>query len=223
MRKTLVLLTLLAIGTPAVLASSHGPLTWAGSYAGPGSIVTSFSFVPGNEAQATFVDNGAVVCEDTNGDGIYDSGRGGTCIPFANMGYDDSIYVVDALENENVAYQVCVDMNGDGVCGIDAANGTIGFCRDAIFFSHSSFTGGFDNPMYVDTPGLASQQAMCGGSGGFQGYVVILCAGAHQTFGDPDGHTHEATIGQVYTTFGASKPHGDYCGSPVAAKAYRVI
>lgn len=222
------ILTILTIGILAFTATTHaapGAGPWAASYAGPGSIVASFDLGgPNTEGSATFVDNGAIVCEDVDGDGIYEKGRGGTCISFAQFHATgmDSILVEDALAYRDVAFQVCVDANGDGVCGDGFFNDPFATgCRDIIYFSHSSFTGGYSNPMYM--PYWAEQHFYNCGYGGFPGYIVILCAGAHQTQGDPTGHTHEVTFGQTYLDWGGAWPSGDYCGAPTAVKAYQLI
>lgn len=230
MRLVPALLAIL-IGFSIAPASALGPEKWMGNYTGPGTVVASFGFIGStNEQQATFVDNGAIVCEDVNGDQVYEKSRGGTCIPFQQMDDGsarfDSILVEDALAHTDVAFQVCVDMNADNLCGSGVfANGLVGSgpCPDLILFSHSSSTGRFDNPMWVDHQAIVGQWASCTGGTGFAGYVVILCAGAHQVRSDPEAHTHEATFGQVYATFGGTPASGDYCGSPVAVKAYEVL
>lgn len=220
MRAILLALTLVALTTTAVSTSWHAPAEHHGGYVGPGTLVAAFSAAsPGAEASATFVDNGAVVCEDTDGDGTYDKGNGGLCIHFWEM-RGDSILVEDALAYRDVAFQVCVDANGDGICGSSAFSDPLGLsgCRDALVFSHNGFNGGFDNPMYL--PSFLEQAYwQCGGLG-FPGYIVIICAGAHQTFGDPDGHTHTVAFGQVYSTYEGTWPKGDYCGAPTDAKKY---
>lgn len=219
MRAILILLTLATLTTTAVSTSWPAPWEHHGGYVGPGTVVAAFSAVPGRDAAATFVDNGAVVCEDTNGDGTYDKGNGGLCIHFWEV-QGDSILVEDALAFRDVAFQLCVDANGDGICGSSNFSDPLGIngCRDEIVFSHNSFDGGFDNPMLIPRH-LENAFWMCGGVG-FPGYIVIICSGAHQTFGDADGHTHQVAFGQVYSTYGGTHPRGDYCGSPTDAKKY---
>lgn len=181
----------------------------AGTYVGAGSVVVSEN--TGSGLPPTLLDNGAVVCHDANGDGSPESGEGGLCIPFADLN-GDGILVKDESLGLRVAFQVCIDNNGDGVCG---GNGQEGFsepCGDAIFFSHESRTNGFHNPLWVPLQGFNPGCDV----GQFPGYIVIVCAGAHQT------HSHQVTQGTI-TSVPSGTGFGDFCGAPTAAKAYTIV
>jgi hypothetical protein len=215
-------------------------LTKVGAYEGAGVIVTNAG---GNGLAATILDNGAVVCDGVpDGNGVY-HGHGGACIPFGTLGmtttiigYDtngdpiygdvpnDSIYVHDdSVADDKIAFQVCIDNDGDGICG--GSGGSAGDpgagreCGDIIVFSHSTFGGANYNPLWVG--GMESHWQSCGGQG-FPGYIVITCAGAHINAGDNSSHAHQATTGSVSGVLTGGTPSGDFCGAPTAAKAYIV-
>ncbi|HEX2021828.1 MAG TPA: hypothetical protein VHH36_03895, partial [Candidatus Thermoplasmatota archaeon] len=141
------------------LAHGGGPAlaTWEGA----GTIVTSFNVIGG---PITVADNGAVACIDADDDGDHESGRGGACIAFEDVS-GDSLLVTDDEHGTDIAFQVCVDVNGDGICGLvgggDANGDGIpdvfadndgdgvpdGFnapCSDRLVFSHGS-GGDFSN------------------------------------------------------------------------------
>ena len=167
----------------------------------------------------TLVDNGAVVCHGLTGNGV-----GGGCLPFptpdptAEGGF---VGVVDDAAGDQVAFQVCIDNNGDGVCGGPATDPK---CRDQIFFSHAD-DGRFFNPL-----GPLPTSTLRGCADAFQGYVVLLCQGVHD---DPAAgpHTHRLTSGTIFAATQGSG-YGDFCGGngggtsggfvDAAAKAYRV-
>lgn len=201
------------------LAAVPGVLAAAGtySYEGPGVVVL-------DAQRATLADNGAVVCEDTDDDGVPDRGNGGVCIPFAELpdaasGASPAVSVVDDEVGDDVAFQVCVDNDGDGVCTFGLKETPVGTpteCFDEIRFSHGD---GFNvNPLAVPE-GFAFPG--CANNGGFPGLVVAICAGAHESASEGT-HTHEATAGTVTTTTTMDGSQGDYCGARSSAKAYVV-
>lgn len=191
------------------------------TYTGAGTVVTSLDYGTG---RVTALDNGAVVCRDANGDGFHESGQGGVCIPFGQLG-GDAVYVHDAnIPDSQLSFQVCIDNNGDGICSGNGENGAYnpGVCADRIYFSHSSF-GGNANPLYVNPVSTKNFHSTCN-RGGFPGYIVIVCAGVHNNRSGTAPHLHEATTGTVTPAFlGGNTGSGDYCGGLTAAKAYEVI
>ncbi|HEX9695143.1 MAG TPA: hypothetical protein VGB64_02375 [Actinomycetota bacterium] len=163
------------------------------------------------------VDNGTLVCEP--GTGI---GTGGACLDFTLGGF---VEVLDALNGHNVAFQVCIDNDGDGICVDDKFNSSP--CADRMFFSHDD-AGFFHNPL-----GPLPTSMSCGPTAsGWNGYVVFLCEGVHVTSNGSTGggtpHAHETTVANVSAT-GPLPPsgYGDFCGTagrqePVR-KPYTVI
>ena len=136
------------------------------------------------------VDRGIVICKST---GV---SIGGGCLPFSPA--DNSVRVLDDHIGLAVAFQVCIDNDGDGLCG-----GTRGTCADDLFFSHND-AGDFYNPLGPLPMGFKP-----GCSGGFPGYVVFLCQGIHfPRTGAP--HHHTPTKGTISGTTGGSG-FGDFC------------
>lgn len=181
----------------------------ASGYVGGGSFVVKTQ-------ASTLVDDGAVVCQGTAGDGI-----GGGCLPFG--GADGAfVGVRDDVAGDAVAFQVCIDNDGDGVCGGPVRDFR---CADQIFFSHAD-GGRFFNPL---GPLPTSFQRGCEAGAGFAGYVVILCTGTHED-AKTGAHEHPATTGAIHPATDGSG-YGDFCGgasggaapSPTVAKAYRVV
>lgn len=173
---SVVVLTLLVVGAPA--SEAH-------EYVGGGTTVVK-------GASSTLLDEGAVVC---NGE----TGEGGACIPFSDGG--SSIHVVDDTLGEDVAFQVCIDNDGNRACGGDPF---IGGCADTIVFSHDD-DGSFANPLAVSTgftPGCP---------GGYPGWVVFICDGVHDAGG---AHTHVPTHGTIETSTDPGEAGGDFCGGP---------
>lgn len=199
----LALLTVLFTAAPA----------FGEGYVGGGTIVAKSSVT------GTLVDDGAVVCQGTNGDGI-----GGGCLPFGATAADEVyIGVRDDEADKAVAFQVCIDNNGDGICGGPQNDPR---CFDQIFFSHAD-GGKFFNPL---GPLPTSFLPDCG-QGAFPGYVVLLCQGVHEDR-QTGPHTHDVSRGVIAFTPGGSG-YGDFCGgggsggasgkSDAVAKAYKVV
>ena len=183
----------------AVALSAFGSVP--GAQAGPSARYVSAGVAVARGNGSTVVDNGAVVCDDGNGVGV-----GGVCLPFSG---DDAVSVVDDELGESLAFQVCVDNNGDGLC---TTNDPDPSCADDIYFSHDD-AGNFFNPVGPVRTGF---RAGCPG-GAFNGYVVFLCDGVHAVANDP--HAHPATTGIATLTTGA-EGLGDFCGNPVVSKPY---
>ncbi len=187
------------------------PTLGAGHYKDPGIVVVNFNIGLG---QITVADNGAVVCRDVNADGTPDHGRGGVCIPFGDL-QGDSIQVVDDDVGLDVAFQVCIDNNGDSLCGPPTDN--LFSCQDTIVYSHDSATGAFFNPLKLSQLGFTTG---CPG-GPFPGVVVMICAGLHDNEFATNLHFHNASEGQVTSVNGGTGT-GDYCTAPASTKAYEL-
>jgi hypothetical protein len=203
LRTFILLATVAALVVPAV----------ATAYVSGGTFVVKTEF-------GTIVDNGGVVCRGTSGDGI-----GGGCLPFpAGETRGVFIRVADDVAGAAVAFQVCIDNNGDGICGGPIQQDA---CQDQIFFSHND-EGRFFNAL---GPLPKSFLQGCAANGGFAGYVVLLCTGAHEVRGT--AHTHSLTQGAIgFAPFGTG--YGNFCGGggaggetglgqPAVAKAYTVV
>ena len=191
--------------------------TALGGYTGGGT------FVVKTDETGTLLDDGGVICEGTDGDGV-----GGGCLLFPAPGADGSaeprvfIQVRDDTVGPRVAFQVCIDNNGDGICGGPQTNPR---CFDQIFFSHAD-GGKFFNPL-----GPLPTTFLPGCPGGFPGYVVLLCQGVHDDR-EQGPHQHRVTTGTIGFAIEGSG-YGDFCGgggqggstgnSPAVAKAYRVV
>lgn len=138
------------------------------------------------------VDRGIVVCR-SSGPSV-----GGACLPFDG---NNSVRVDDDRAGLEVAFQVCIDNDGDGVCGGDPRRA----CADDLFFSHDD-AGRFFNPL-----GPLPTSFRPGCPGGFPGYVVFLCQGIHQP-PDPGAGTHVHTVskGTASSVFGGTG-FGNFC------------
>jgi hypothetical protein len=150
------------------------------------------------------IDDGVVIC--TSGGGV-----GGACVPF---GTGDSIAVLDDAAGPDVAFQVCIDNNGDSVCTFQP--GSTEPCGDDVFFSHDDFNN-FYNPL-----GRLPTSFRPGCPGGFPGYVVFLCEGVHTPKGGGAPHVHPATAGSTTLTTGGTG-FGNFCGGPAVVKRYQVF
>lgn len=159
------------------------------------------SYVAGGTAAvrnggSTTLDEGVMTCTDVGG---Y-RGAGGFCLPF---GGGDAVRVADQVAGENVAFQVCLDQNGDGACtSPDEAPS----CPDVVVFSHDD-NGAFFNPVGPLPTGF---DPGCG-YGAFPGYVVFLCEGVHADF-TLLPHVHPATAGTATVTSGG-EGLGTFCGA----------
>ncbi|HVF74864.1 MAG TPA: hypothetical protein VM938_07430 [Acidimicrobiales bacterium] len=179
-------LTRLFLGVLAILGLAVGPAP-ADTY------VSGTTFVA-RGANTTAADIGLVQCSPTPA-----PSTGGACIPWSGGG--GGIEVVDAVNGHDVAFQVCVDNDGDGFCG---GLPLVAGCDDFIVFSHFD-NGSFSNPLAAPTAFKS------GCPGGFRGWVVFLCQGAHV---DTTPHTHEVTTGTI-TAAGGGGPSGTFCGTPL--------
>jgi hypothetical protein len=187
-------------------ASAYGSTTY----------VSGATVVVKQAGSAPVADDGAVLCTGTSVTGG-PGGVGGGCIPFGQPLERPAILVQDAVSGTRVAFQVCIDNNGDGACTVPHGDpGQTDPCGDIIGFSHDD-QGMFWNPLgfYKDgfgalVPLPTTRPASCP-QGGFHGYVVFLCEGVHAT---ADPHAHAATTGTIASVplspvgpFGA----GDFC------------
>ena len=182
----------LAVSTIVTLGGGAAHAGASSRYAGGGTAVSR------NGGQ-TAADEGSVVCDNGEGQGV-----GGFCLPF---GGGNAIAVLDDAAGENVAYQACVDNNGDGFCTSPDDDPT---CPDQIAFSHDD-AGSFFNPLGPLPTGFLPG---CTG-GSFGGYVVFLCQGAH-VLGHDAGHTHSTSTGTGSVTTGGEGT-GTFCGGSTAA------
>lgn len=201
--RLLVVLAALAAGVSlAAPGSAAPPWTPEAQYTLAGTVVVK------QANEAPIADEGVLVCRPGQGMGV-----GGGCISFgAGPGFD-SVRVVDAQNDHQVAFQVCIDNNGDGVC-VSPDNGP---CADQVFFSHAD-DGAIFNPL-GPLPTRHSQE--CPG-GVWDGYVVFLCNGVHDA---GRAHTHPATTGSIMLS-GDGSGFGNFCGgTPVepTRKRYAVV
>ncbi len=194
---TLYKTTMLGIALISLTAASAFASTYVGGA----------TFVGRDDSAGQVLDAGGVMCNEGSGDGV-----GGACFPWSSLA-PGQVYVSvdDVVAGSDVAFQVCVDNNGDGLCGDVggvnspgiSANVDIGGCRDTILFSHDD-QGNFFNPL-----GALPTAFPQGCDGGFPGWIVFICAGAHD-----DGqttHTHEVTSGTVTPAYSGSGT-GTFCG-----------
>jgi hypothetical protein len=166
----------------------------------------------------TRVDDGATVCFTATNSGI-----GGACLPFGTP--NGAVGVVDAVSGTEVAFQVCIDNNGDGVCTDRGQKPNGEGCQDQVYFSHGD-DGLFHNPL---GPLPTSRAPGCATTGGWNGYIVFVCEGVHTV---PNGtasggqpHVHPATTGTI-SNAPAGTGYGNFCGASretVVEKDYRVI
>lgn len=171
------------------------------SYAAGGTAVVKTT------AEGTILDAGGVVCASDAGQGL-----GGACLPW--NGPTNAVKVTDTASGMDVAFQVCIDNDGDSAC---TSGGPQRECSDQVFFSHGK-GGAFFNPMEGLPKGF---KPGCGGTGAFAGYVVFLCQGAHEENRDP--HVHPAAGGTMQSYGVPLLPprdvFGDFCGGGGSAGA----
>ncbi|HEV8360407.1 MAG TPA: hypothetical protein VGR28_08150 [Candidatus Thermoplasmatota archaeon] len=161
-------------------------------------------------AQPILDDGGAICVKSSPAPSL-----GGGCVAFGL-----SVLVNDAGLGDAVAFQVCIDNDGDGVCKAKREA-----CGDDIFFSHYD-SGRIDNPIGPLPGGF---RPGCPG-GPWQGYVVLLCEGVHGG-GNAGGvnvpaHAHAASTGSIAPTGLLGEGNqGNFCNAGLEAppKPYRVI
>ena len=188
-------------GIAATLLVVLGLLGWAAGSSMAQDYVAGSTAVVRATPGGTVADSGFVECSPAPA-----PSTGGACIPWTAGG--SAIKVTDDVNGTAVAFQVCVDNDGNQQCG---GTPTITGCDDDIVFSHFD-SGAFSNPVAAPT----SFRSGC--PGGFKGWVVILCQGVHGV-GSP--HTHEVTKGTVTSVSGGGAS-GNFCGGPpfVPGKPY---
>lgn len=198
--RTLPILVGLVLGASLLIAPAIGAPPSVVQYVGGGTVVVK------EQGQPAAVDSGAVVC-GSNGAAI-----GGGCIPFGPW---KSIFVNDAVKGSSVAFQVCIDNDGDGKCALGEGQA----CGDRQYFSHDD-NGAFFNPLGPLPQGFTPG---CPG-GAWKGYVVFLCEGAHIPVRPPGPpHAHPATTGTIAGTL-AGTGYGNFC-QPTGfnVKTYTVV
>ncbi|MDQ1684091.1 MAG: hypothetical protein QOC82_828 [Frankiaceae bacterium] len=181
---------LLGITAAAIAVSATAGPGYAGEqqarYDGAGTQVIRVGGV-------TLVDEGSMTCSASTG-----AGTGGSCLRFDPTNPAPAVLVQDASFGTHVAFQACLDNNGDSVC----TSPDQGPCADDIVFSHAD-GGGFFNPLAVRQgfrPG-------CPG-GPFPGYIIFTCRGTHV---DGTAHTHDVTTGTTTLVAGGTGT-GNFCG-----------
>ncbi len=180
-------LVTLACAMSLILIGLDAPVAVAATYNGGATVVVK---PVGGEAS---VDVGTVVCRPgTN------SGTGGACVPF---GTGNAIRVNDIVAGSAVAFQVCIDNDGNGKCG---GLPTVPNCFDRVFYSHND-AGTIFNPLGPLPTGF---NAGCPG-GKFKGYIVFLCQGVHIDGNIP--HVHIARSGTATLVTGGTG-FGNFCG-----------
>ncbi len=171
-----------------------------GAGGGSADYVAGGTAVAKTAGQPPLVDSGVLQCSASTGDGV-----GGACLPFGALALD-AVLVKDAVAGRQVAFQVCIDNDGDSVC---TSPGIGKPCDDLVVFSHDD-AGNFFNPLGPLPPGFAPG---CPG-GPFPGYVVFLCEGVHASAegtNDLTPHAHPATTGTATLASGGTG-FGDFCG-----------
>lgn len=221
-RKVLILTVVSMMCSLAIIAGTQAS---ANVYLGGGTVVFK------REGAAPDADKGVTVCHEDSGLGI-----GGGCLPFPS-GQDGAVAVSGLLGDglnigsPNVAFQVCIDNDGDSRCtsgGRKAEQPPVPDCSDTVFFSHND-KGDFFNPL---GPLPTSLKEGCNPETGWKGYVVFICEGVHVEnrspgTNSPTPHSHPTTSGTIDlapTGFGAGL--GDFCGGTleqVVEKDYVVI
>lgn len=221
MSRTRKVLILTVVNMMCSLAIIAGTQASANVYLGGGTVVSK------REGSAPDADNGVTVCHQDSALGV-----GGGCLPFSPG--QKAIEVIGLLGDglnigsPNVAFQVCIDNNGDGNCVSGGPKLPEPNCSDTVFFSHSD-KGDFFNPL---GPLPTSLKDGCNPETGWKGYVVFICEGVHVVNRSPETnaptpHSHPTTIGTidlVPTGFGAGL--GDFCGGTleqVVEKKYVVL
>lgn len=192
MRSRLVLMLTAAASVVSLVSPGHAAQgVERTTYTGGGALVAKQS------GQAPVADTGLLTCSASTGQGI-----GGGCVSFGSDPLAPaSVQVLDAVTADHVAFQVCLDNNGDGAC----VSPDRGPCADQIFFSHND-EGLFFNPL---GPLPSTFKAGCPG-GPWRGYVVFLCTGAHEAGGG--SHAHPATEGSITVLPVPGSGFGNFCG-----------
>lgn len=191
--------TTLLVLIAGVVSATSGPFD---------TYVSATTAVVKEAGQQPILDDGGTICNKGNPN----PSLGGGCVLFGPW---DSIHVSDSALGDNVAFQVCIDNNGDSVCG-GGNFGPTGQCFDEIFFSHDD-AGNFYNPL-----GPLPQSFRFGCTGGpWPGYVVMLCSGVHNA---GLAHAHSTTTGSITGTSGGTG-FGDFCnpGESAPPKPYFVL
>lgn len=209
--RMLVLLTALAAAASfAAPSSADHEQVYEATYAGGGTAVVKETGRP------PAADEGVLACAPGGSLSL-----GGGCVAFGKDPDLTSVLVNDVTAGTDVAFQVCLDNNGDGRC----VSPDEGPCADQIFFSHDD-GGRFFNPLGPLPTAFAPG---CRG-GEWHGYVVFLCEGAHVAGADGTGgvtHAHPVVHGTISTLNGwKGTGYGTFCGGSrenQSSKQYVVV
>lgn len=187
----------MVLSTAVVMSQS----ATAGVYVGGATVV----YKEAGDPEGAQADRGVAICSVAT-----EAGVGGACLPFPGFpAQQGAVQVGDFLAGPNVAFQVCIDNNGDGKCLSGGDTGPfIDFCPDEIYFSHND-KGEFFNPL-GPLPTSRGLGCLNPPLNGWNGYVVFLCDGVHAVRNELP-HSHQATSGTVALApmgFG----FGDFCG-----------
>jgi hypothetical protein len=195
--------TALAACASLAVPSSAARYVPVATYTGAGTVVVK------QAGAAPAADEGALVCVPNQARGV-----GGGCISFGTGINTGGVQVDDAENGRTVAFQVCIDNNGDGRCVSPDPTP----CGDQIFFSHDD-AGNFFNPL---GPLPIRHRDGCPG-GRWDGYIVFVCTGAHTV--DGTAHNHGATTGTI-SAVPTGTGFGTFCGGTPAQptnKPYVVV
>ncbi|MEO7803190.1 MAG: hypothetical protein ABIS18_01765 [Actinomycetota bacterium] len=190
----------LAIVVTGLVATTQAAT--AGNYIGGGTFVVKQA---GQEPEA---DRGVAVCSRSSAAGV-----GGACLAFPTDTSNAYVKVDDLLAGPNVAFQVCIDNNGDGRCITGGDKPQVPDpCADQIFFSHDD-QGRFFNalgPLPTTRTGCVPPTV------GHNGYIVFLCEGVHAVRGSTGvepAHSHGAISGTINLSGpGPIQGFGNFCG-----------
>ena len=187
--RLLLIVATVATGASLALPSSAAQGRYSAEYTGSGT------FVVKQGGQPPLVDDGVLLCSPAQGTGV-----GGGCVEFGPGPDIASVGVTDGTQGQHVAFQVCIDNDHSGTC-VSPDNGP---CADQIFFSHAD-DGNIFNPL---GPLPVKHKDGCPG-GVWDGYVVFLCTGVHDSGG---AHSHPATKGTITTLNMPGTGFGNFCG-----------
>ena len=204
--------------TLAIFASQTANANVTATYIGGGTLVYEQGGQNPNDPR---VDKGTLVCDQATGNGV-----GGVCLTAEGL---NGVLVHDDVKENRVAFQVCIDTNGDGRCVSQQLDPGVDPCQvgvDLIFFSHDD-QGLFHNPLGPLPP--ASTRCPGFELQGFKGYIVFLCEGVHvprDSSGTGLPHSHQATTGTATAIQSLQYDgYGNFCGGlkDQVVKEYQIV